>query len=341
MNEILQAKILFIGNKDGDAQQIGWLLSNVTKPAMELMHVPDADAFINQKSAAGADVILLDVNAAYDPDLQTLKSLRAAIPSVPVVVLTDDEEQIGQNAIREGAQDFLLRNQLNSSMMARSLVSAIVRHQGQNKSPESSPLLESATAILNKLPLGVILLTASSQVLFFNDKAKKILDTKDGLILDADRKCRATHSSESKKLTDLLASTLSPESGAPGEGEFAMSITREDSDTPLTVMLAPIGTGIAGKGAVLFVSDPSEPVELSIETICRLYALTPAEGRLALGLTNGHKLDDLAEEWGVSMHTVRSQLRQIFRKTDTSRQSELVKLILTGPAALQASPSII
>ncbi len=117
-----------------------------------------------------------------------------------------------------------------------------------------------------------------------------------------------------------------------------MSVTRELKDTPLTVMVAPIGTGIAGKGAVLFVSDPSEPVELSIEAICGLYGLTPAEGRLALGLTNGYKLDDLAEEWSVSMHTVRSQLRQIFRKTDTSRQSELVKLILTGPAALKATP---
>jgi DNA-binding CsgD family transcriptional regulator len=101
-------------------------------------------------------------------------------------------------------------------------------------------------------------------------------------------------------------------------------------------MVAPIGTGIAGRGAVLFVSDPVEPVQLSMETICNLYGLTPAEGRLALGLTNGRTMDSLAEEWNVSMHTVRSQLRQIFRKTETSRQSELVKLILTGPAALKA-----
>ena len=96
------------------------------------------------------------------------------------------------------------------------------------------------------------------------------------------------------------------------EGDFAISLTRMESDYPLNVMVAPIGTGAAGKGAVLFVYDPAEPVELSIESICRLYGLTPAEGRLALGLTNGHKLDDLAEEWGVSMHTVRSQLRQIW-----------------------------
>ncbi len=341
MNEILTAKILFIGNKEGDVQQMGWLLSNATKPKLELMHVPDATAFVNQQSAAGADLILLDADCTGDQNFETLKNLRHAIPSVPVIILTDNEETTGQYAIRNGAQDYLLRDQLTSSTLVRSVISAIERHRGQNQTPSLTPLLESATAVLNKLPLGVILMTESSQVLFFNDKARKYLEKKDGLIVDGERKCRATLPSENKKLGELLATTLSPENGNKGESDFAISITRENSDSPLTVMLAPIGTGIAGKGAVLFVADPIEPVELSIDTICRLYALTPAEGRLALGLTNGHKLDDLAEEWGVSMHTVRSQLRQIFRKTDTSRQSELVKLILTGPAALQAAPPIL
>lgn len=339
MNEVLKAKILFIGNKDGDAQQVEWLLSNVTKPALELMHVPDANAIVNQKSAAGADVILLDADCTGDKDFETLKNLRTAIPSVPVVLLTDDEDQIGQYAIRNGAQDYLLRSQLNSNTISRGLISAIERHQGgQQSTPDASPLLESATAVLNRLPLGVILVTEQSQVLFFNDKAKRFLDRQDGLVLDSKNICRAIVPSENKQLGQLLANTLSPSSDKQNESDFAMTVTRENSDAPLTILLAPIGTGIAGKGAVIFVSDPIEPVELSIDTICRLYTLTPAEGRLALGLTNGSKLDDLATEWGVSMHTVRSQLRQIFRKTDTSRQSELVKLILTGPAALQASP---
>ena len=37
----------------------------------------------------------------------------------------------------------------------------------------------------------------------------------------------------------------------------------------------------------------------------------------------------------MSIHTVRSQLKQIFRKTSTNRQAELVKLLLTGPAAIR------
>jgi len=338
MNEVVPCKILFVGNKDGDAQQLSWLVSNVTKPALELMHVPDAEALLNQFSTADADVILLDADSTGDTDYQTLIALRATFPDIPVVLLTDDEENTGQFAIRNGAQDYLLRSQLTSNALARSLVSAIERQKGQQSSSETAPLLESATAVLNRLPMGVILVTASSQVLFYNGKAKTFFEREDGLILDNKRICRATTASENKQLSDLLSNALSPTSSAKNDGDFAMSVTRTDSDTPLTVMVAPIGTGVAGKGAVMFVSDPAEPVELSIDAICKLYTLTPAEGRLALGLTNGNKLDDLAEKWGVSMHTVRSQLRQIFRKTDTSRQSELVKLILTGPAALKATP---
>ncbi|WP_169570188.1 DNA-binding response regulator [Sneathiella limimaris] len=339
MNDAPTCKILFIGRKEGDAQQLSWLISNVTKPVLELMHIPEADAVLNQRSIAGADVLLLDADSTGDADFETLKALRSVFPEVPVVLLTDDEENIGKFAIRNGAQDYLIRNQLTANGLARNLVSAIERQKGQGRTPDTTPLLESATAVLNRLPLGVILVTAASRVLFMNGKAKAFLDRQDGLLLDNNRVCRASNSKENKQLTELLGNALSAV-GENAEGEFAMSVSREESDTALTVMVAPIGTGVAGKGAVLFISDPSEAVELSIDTICRLYALTPAEGRLALGLTNGNKLDDLAEEWGVSMHTVRSQLRQIFRKTDTSRQSELVKLILTGPAALQAGPVI-
>lgn len=338
MNPVLPCKILFIGKKEGDAQQLSWLISNITKPPMELMHVPDAQAILNQRTTANAHIILLDADSSGDQDFETLKALRATFPALPVILLTDDEDNIGQFAIRNGAQDYLLRVQLTATGFARSLKSAIERQRGQQSSPETAPLLESATAVLNRLPMGVILVTASSQVLFFNGKAKLFLDRKDGLVLDGNRYCRASNPNENKQLSDLLNNALSPPNSDKKEGDFAMSVSREHNDVPLTVMVAPIGTGVAGKGAVLFVSDPTEPVELSIDAICRLYGLTPAEGRLALGLTNGSKLDDLAEEWGVSMHTVRSQLRQIFRKTDTSRQSELVKLILTGPAALKATP---
>ena len=44
----------------------------------------------------------------------------------------------------------------------------------------------------------------------------------------------------------------------------------------------------------------------------------------------GHSLEEAAGHRGVTMNTARSQLKQIFFKTGTSRQSEVVRLVLTG-----------
>ncbi|WP_373085154.1 hypothetical protein [Sneathiella sp.] len=338
MNQNSTATVRFIGRKEEDAQQLSWLLSNVGNNQFLFEHVASVQDFINAGIPNTSDIIIFDLTDTSSGRSDAIALLCQKIPETPLVVLTDDEE-LGREAIRQGAQDYLIKGQLTADTMCRSLLNAIQRHRGHTRATDTAPLLDSATAVLNRLPIGVILVTADAKILFFNGKAKRYLERGDGLVVGQDRVCRATLPGENRTLAKLLANALTPD-GETNDGEFAISLTRMESDSPLNVMVAPIGTGVAGKGAVLFVSDPAEPVEFSIETICRLYGLTPAEGRLTLGLTNGHTLDTLAEKWGVSMHTVRSQLRQVFRKTDTSRQSEVVKLILTGPAALQAAPRL-
>lgn len=61
--------------------------------------------------------------------------------------------------------------------------------------------------------------------------------------------------------------------------------------------------------------------------LVQLFKLSPAENRLAELLAQGLKPDECADALCVSINTVRSQLRAIFQKTGTSRQSELIGLI--------------
>ena len=67
-------------------------------------------------------------------------------------------------------------------------------------------------------------------------------------------------------------------------------------------------------------------------------------GGLVRLIAAGQSLEQVAAIRGVTMNTVRSQLKQVFCKTDTSRQGELVHLVLTGIAAIdtddQASPDL-
>jgi len=59
----------------------------------------------------------------------------------------------------------------------------------------------------------------------------------------------------------------------------------------------------------------------------QVFGLAAAETRVAVALASGTDLTQAAEEFGVSRNTVRTQLRAIFAKTATSRQSDLVRLL--------------
>jgi DNA-binding CsgD family transcriptional regulator len=80
--------------------------------------------------------------------------------------------------------------------------------------------------------------------------------------------------------------------------------------------------------------DPeTDPSEL-IAPACRYYQLSPSESRLALLITEGRSLAAAAKEMSVREHTARSYLKQIFLKTETNRQAELVALMLRSGVQL-------
>lgn len=59
----------------------------------------------------------------------------------------------------------------------------------------------------------------------------------------------------------------------------------------------------------------------------RLFGLTPAEAEMTELLANGESLESIAEVRDVSVDTVRSQLRTVFKKTGMPRQGELVCVV--------------
>jgi DNA-binding CsgD family transcriptional regulator len=63
----------------------------------------------------------------------------------------------------------------------------------------------------------------------------------------------------------------------------------------------------------------------------KLYDLSPAELRVATALLAGKSPGEYANEAGLTLHTVRSQLKNLFSKTYTRRQSELVALLSKLP----------
>ena len=87
--------------------------------------------------------------------------------------------------------------------------------------------------------------------------------------------------------------------------------------------------------AAIFVTDP-DSVQVTPESILRaLYGLTPAEARLASELLQLRTVEESAEILGVSLNTARTQLKRLFEKTNTRRQSELLQLMSHGVGQLR------
>jgi DNA-binding CsgD family transcriptional regulator len=70
-------------------------------------------------------------------------------------------------------------------------------------------------------------------------------------------------------------------------------------------------------------------VRLDFETLERLYGMTAAECRVAAAVCAGETLCAVGERLGVSENTVKTQLQNVYQKTGTHRQAQLVKVLLS------------
>lgn len=82
-----------------------------------------------------------------------------------------------------------------------------------------------------------------------------------------------------------------------------------------------------GTRAMLVISDLTEVRARTETDLQNLFGLTPAEARLAAALYAGKSVHQTAAEFGVETSTLRSHLKNIFAKTGTGRQAELVAVL--------------
>lgn len=86
--------------------------------------------------------------------------------------------------------------------------------------------------------------------------------------------------------------------------------------------------------AIVYVGDSTHQHLAPERFVARLFGLTPTEALLATLLANGLTLTEAAAKLGVTENTIRSYAKRIFAKVGVSRQTELVRLILTSVALL-------
>jgi diguanylate cyclase (GGDEF)-like protein/PAS domain S-box-containing protein len=161
--------VLLIENDAEQSRIIRAMFDGQSSHSFKLAHVEslaDAETYLAEHPV---DIVLLDLESAYPDPLGAVKRTRVAAPQVSIVMLSSlDDEPKAIQAIHEGAQDYLIKGQIEPRRLMRALGIAAERKMNEEALFNEK---ERAQATLNCIADAVICTDMSGNITFFNPVA--------------------------------------------------------------------------------------------------------------------------------------------------------------------------
>jgi len=124
--------ILLVEDNPGDAQLVRHTLRQVPKLRFKLTQEERLDAAMRRIAEEHFDVILLDLSLPDSRGISTLITALRQAPKVAIVVLTGlDDEAMGHEAVGRGAEDYLVKGEVDGWMLAKAIRYAMERKKVQ------------------------------------------------------------------------------------------------------------------------------------------------------------------------------------------------------------------
>ncbi len=121
-------RVLLVEDSPRDAELVRRLLSRCIRPRFEVTRSPTLRAALPLAREAGCDVVLLDLSLPDSSGLAGVREMALALPRTPVVILTGtDSQATAVDAIRHGAQDYLVKGHDGADRLARAIQLAVER----------------------------------------------------------------------------------------------------------------------------------------------------------------------------------------------------------------------
>jgi DNA-binding CsgD family transcriptional regulator len=189
--------------------------------------------------------------------------------------------------------------------------------------------------LLDGNPAAIILLDHRRRVVYSNRRADDVSARNDGLTI-ASSGVRLRRAPDNARLQALIGRAMpGGPTGTPLGG--VMRVPRPSGRQPYGVFVTPISREYSPLSSVrpricVMITDPERRRPSLAMRLCVLFGLTEAEARLADMLASGSDLRAAASTLRITYGTARVRLAEIFQKTNTHRQGELVSLILAVAA---------
>lgn len=199
------------------------------------------------------------------------------------------------------------------------------------------------SATLDLLNVGIVLVDKDARIVHANHSAQHHLDDQRALRRDGDhlaaRDPKASHELRQAITSAAVGTTIDmPMTGT------VVPVAGVDRD--LAAWVLPLDFGLRGElaapfaaRAAVFVREIGDTAAFTPELFVKRYAISPAECRVLMMLVQGMTISEASDALGISEPTVKTHLAHLFSKTETYRQSDLMRLAMTALAPASRLPN--
>jgi len=130
--------VLLVEDNAGDARLVETHLRRADRASFTLERVDRLEEGLARLQDGGVDVVLLDLTLPDSQGIDTFERAYAEAPQVPIIVMTGiDDAEMARKAVRDGAQDYLVKRQVDTQLLIRSIYYAIERKRFEEHMRES------------------------------------------------------------------------------------------------------------------------------------------------------------------------------------------------------------
>ncbi|MGB5967941.1 MAG: ATP-binding protein [Spirulinaceae cyanobacterium] len=174
MNQI-PIHLLLIEDSPTDASLLRKVLVSSGKQEWQLQQVRKLSEAIAICEQGAIDLIFLDLNIPDSQNLETITKLHLAVPNIPIVVLAEAEGKLALAALNQGAQDYLVKSDITTPLLVKTISYNLERSKHLQKLEESEERFR-YIIFENTLQL-MALLTPEGQVLEINRASLQFCDS--------------------------------------------------------------------------------------------------------------------------------------------------------------------
>lgn len=290
------------------------------------------------------DLLVTDIQMPVMTGIDLLRETGRSRPSVPSMILSGVADlPVALTAINELQVFRLLTKPCPPQCLVDSIDAALAGAKGQSASQTGQAMAREDLRLdlaFDLITIGLIVIDEQGRVHHSNRHANALIGENDGLLVTPAGILKASTPADTEVLMRCVECALDGEA-ANADNANVVRICRNPMKRDLSVFVAAVPAAdpehVANQMVALFILDPDQHSAPSPDIVADMFGLTLSEATIVCHLILGETIQTAAERSGVTLSTARTYLKRVFGKTATTKQSELISLVLRSTFGMTAN----